>query len=191
VTGTVDRVSYTQMKHGTKEDYELLMGGWANDDNTDAVVSTLLDLVERQDGDNGAHPISRREHSLQSGTRAVRDGADDETIFIALLHDIGDVLALHNHSEVSAAILRPYLSDEAWWVVRHHGIFQTYYYAHHLGGDRHERDQHRDHPHFAACVRFCERYDQCSFDPAYVSLTPEDFAPIVRRVVAARKHQWV
>lgn len=183
------KVAYTEMKHGTKEDYELLFSGFADD--TSRFADVCLGLVRQQDGENGAHPISRMEHSLQAGTRAVRDGASDEMVTVALLHDIGDVLALHNHSAVSAEILRPFISEENYWVIKHHGIFQKYYYAHHLGGDRHERDQFKDHPYFKACVRFCERYDQNSFDPDYDTLPIEHFEPIVKCVFAESRAQWV
>ena len=95
---------------------------------------------------------------------------------------IGDLLAPNNHSELAAAILKPYVSDEAHWILQHHGVFQAYYYAHHLGGDRNARDRYRGHPHFDATVRFCEDWDQPSFDPAYNSMPLESFEPLVRRI---------
>ena len=84
----------------------------------------------------GGYKIDRLQHSLQVATRAYRDGADDETVVAALLHDIGDWLAPYNHSQVAAAILKPYVSKRTYWVIKHHGLFQSYYYAQHLGGDR-------------------------------------------------------
>ena len=124
------------------------------------------------------------EHSLQSATRAHRDGADEETVVAALLHDIGDLLAPHNHSELAAAVLRPYVSERTYWVVRQHGLFQSYYYAHHMGGDRNARDRYIDHPWYQDAVDFCHRWDQSSFDPEYESLPLEFFEPMVRRIFA-------
>ena len=124
------------------------------------------------------------EHSLQSATRAHRDGADEEMVVAALLHDIGDLLSPYNHSEMAAAVLRPYVSEKTYWIVRHHGLFQSYYYAHHSGGDRNARDAYRDHPWYQATVDFCERWDQSSFDPEYDSLPLEFFEPVVKRVFA-------
>ncbi len=136
------------------------------------------------------YQVDRHEHSLQSATRAYRDGADEETIVAALLHDLGDELSPYNHSEFAASILRPYVSDKLYWIVKHHGVFQMYYYAHLTGGDRNARDRFRDHPYYQDAVDFCEKWDQRSFDPAYESLPLEFFEPMVRRVFAAPKPGW-
>ena len=42
-------------------------------------------------GDTGGYAIDRLAHSLQSATRAQRDGWDDEYVVCALVHDIGEV----------------------------------------------------------------------------------------------------
>ena len=100
----------------------------------------------------------------------------------ALLHDIGDLLAPHNHSEVAAAILKPYVSKRTYWVIKHHGLFQSYYYAHHSGGDRNAREKYRGHPYYEAASAFCHLWDQPSFDPNYDTLPLETFEPLVRRI---------
>ena len=46
------------------------------------------------------------------------------------------------------------------------------------------RERHRGHPHFDDCERFCERWDQCAFDPDYPNLPLEHFEPMVRRIFA-------
>ena len=58
------------------------------------------------------------------------------------------MLAPHNHCELAAAVLRPYVSEKTYWIVKHHGIFQAYYYAHLEGGDRHARDRFREDPYY-------------------------------------------
>ena len=68
--------------------------------------------------------MSRLEHSLQAATRALRDGADDELVAAALIHDVGDELAPYNHAEIAAGILRPYVRSEVTWIVEQHGLFQ-------------------------------------------------------------------
>ena len=98
------------------------------------------------------------------------------------MHDIGDDLAPYNHSDFAAAILQPYVAQEVHWVILQHGLFQTYYYAHHDGGDRHARDQLRDHRWFDLCVDFCERWDQSSFDPDYPTEPLAAFEDDVREV---------
>ena len=141
-------------------------------------------------GDKLGYQVDRYTHSLQSATRAESDGADEETVVCALLHDLGDVIAPDNHSEVIASILRPYISEKNHWVLKHHGLFQGYYYFHHMGGDRNARERYKDHPFYQDCVDFCEKWDQTSFDPDYPTLPLEYFKPMVRKVLTAPKYTW-
>ena len=171
-------VGFTRMDRGTAEDYALLGRRWR--EHQAGLADNLLGILKQMAGDPLGYRIDRYQHSLQTATRAQRDGADAETVVCALLHDIGDVLAPANHSQVSAAILRPYVGDRNYWVIQHHGLFQGYYYFHHAGQDRHARDAFRDHPHYQACVDFCARWDQLSFDPDYDTLPLDFFEPMVR-----------
>ena len=182
----METVSFTRMQDGTAEDYALLdryerayMG---------ALPDKLLGALQRLKDSFAGYQVSRYEHSLQSATRAHRDGRGEEYVVAALLHDIGDELAPYTHGEMTAAVLKPYVSEEICWVVKYHGLFQTFYYAEHTGGDRNARDRFRDHPYYQACVEFCERYDQNCFDPAYDSLPVETFEPMVRRVFAEPRY---
>ena len=102
----------------------------------------VMDWLREMDGES-PYQVTRLEHSLQSATRAERDGADDETVVCALLHDIGDILAPANHSEVAAALLAPFVSEKNHWIVKHHGLFQGYYWFQFMGQDRNARDQYR------------------------------------------------
>lgn len=180
-----DAVSFTRMADGTAEDYALLERYEAADlaEFPDRVLEWLRSMDEHT-----GYQITRLEHSLQAATRAHRAGEDEETVVVVLLHDIGDVLAPANHSEVAAAMLRPYVSDENYWIVKHHGLFQEKYYAHHYGRDPDARDRYRDHPHYEATVRFCADYDEVSFDPAYPTEPLSFFEPMVRRVLASPRH---
>ena len=175
-------VSFTSMAAGTREDYELLERLEAEfaANTADRVLEQLRSLA----GSLGGYKIDRLEHSLQAATRAYRDNADEETVVAALLHDIGDLLSPHNHSELAAAVLRPYVSERTYWIVRQHGLFQSYYYAHHFGADRNARDRYINHPWYQDAVDFCHRWDQSSFDPEYESLPQEFFEPMVRRIFA-------
>ena len=177
-----ESVSFTSMAAGTKEDYEMLERLEAEfaASTADRVLEQLRGLA----GSLGGYKVDRLEHSLQSATRAYRDDADEEMVVAALLHDIGDLLSPHNHSELAAAVLRPYVSERTYWIVRQHGLFQSYYYAHHFGDDRNARDRYIDHEWYQDAVDFCERWDQSSFDPEYESLPLEFFEPMVRRIFA-------
>lgn len=176
-----DKVSFTAMEHGTRDDYDLVAEHDAA--NASELADRVLGWLTSMDGDT-PYAISRLDHSLQTATRAERDGADDETIVCALLHDIGDVLAPTNHSQAAAALLAPYIGEKNHWIVKHHGLFQGYYWMHHYGLDRNARDRYRDHEHYEACVDFCERWDQASFDPDYDSYPLEHFEPLVRALFA-------
>lgn len=181
------RVSFTQMKDGTAEDYALLeelekpfLAGTAE--------RLLKELAAQDEETLPGYRITRLQHGLQAATRARADGADLDWVVAALLHDIGDRLAPQNHDKMAAEILRPYVREEVAWVVEHHGIFQMYYYAHHLGWDRDLRDRYRDAPHYQACADFCERWDQSSFDPDYPMEPLEAFADDVRAVFARKAY---
>ena len=177
-----ETVAFTTMAEGTREDYELLEKLEAKfaDETADRVLAQLRGLS----GSLSGYKVDRLEHSLQTATRAYRDEAEEEMVVAALLHDIGDLLSPFNHSELAAAVLRPYVSEKTCWILRHHGLFQSYYYAHHSGGDRNARDAYRDHPWYQDTVDFCHRWDQSSFDPNYESLSLEYFEPMVRRIFA-------
>ena len=168
------------MKYGSKEDYELLSKFEKEfaEKLPDRILEALKNLGDSMDG----YQVSRLEHSLQSATRAERDGADEEMIVATLLHDIGDSLAPFNHSQLVASVLRPYVSEKVYWIMLHHGLFQEYYYAHHFDRDRNARDQFKDHQYYQEAVDFCERWDQKSFDPEYESFPLEHFEPMVRNV---------
>ena len=181
-------VSFTRMADGTAEEYAFLTPFYENCRN--GVSDRLLELLKAMKGDKLGYQVDRYTHSLQSATRAESDGADEETVVCALLHDLGDVIAPDNHSEVIASILRPYISEKNHWVLKHHGLFQGYYYFHHIGGDRNARERYKDHPFYQDCVDFCEKWDQTSFDPDYLTQPLEYFEPMVRKVLTAPKHTW-
>jgi len=182
----MDSVSFTQMKDGTREDYALLAR--LEHDYVAGTADRLLTALAELDHGFGGYQVSRLGHSLQTATRARRDGADADWIVTALLHDIGDVLAPYNHDEYAAAILKPFVREQCTWVCAVHGDFQLYYYGHHVGADRLKRERHRGHPYFDDCVEFCERWDQSSFDPAYDTLPLDAFAPLVHEVFARKAY---
>ena len=174
------KIKFTQMKDGTKEDYLLLQK--REKKFTKETPSRILKYMSNLTSTLEGYQISRLEHSLQSATRALQDKAGDEMIVATLLHDIGDELAFHNHSEFAATILKPYVSKKTHWIIEKHGIFQLYYYAHHLGHDRNERDKYRGHKYYKDTIDFCEKWDQKSFDPNFKSLTLKNFEPYVKKV---------
>ena len=168
------------MKDGTKEDYLLLNKHEKKfiESTPDRIIKFMSGLTKTLEG----YKVNRLEHSLQTATRALNDKAEDEMVVAALLHDIGDELAPLNHSEYAAAVLRPYVSEKTHWIVEKHGEFQMYYYAHHLGYNKNERESYKGHKYYQDTIDFCEKWDQKSFDPNFKSLTLKDFEPYVKKI---------
>ena len=176
----MEKVKFTQMKDGTKDDYLLL-----DKHEKKFIKSTGDRLINFMSGLNSTlegYQISRLEHSLQTATRALNEKANDEMIVAALLHDIGDDLSPLNHAEYAAAVLKPYVSEKTHWIIEKHGIFQLYYYAHHIGGNKNEREKYKGHKYYIDTINFCENWDQKSFDPNFKSLTLKDFEPYVKKI---------
>ena len=174
------KVNFTEMKNGSKEDYEFLERYEKNFERKTA--DRLLKYLASQTTTLEGYQITRLEHSLQAATRAYKNGESEEMVVATLLHDIGDDLAPMNHSQYAASIIRPYVSEKTYWIILHHGLFQTYYSAHHLGGDRNARDKFKDHKYYQDTVDFCEKYDQSSFDPNYNSMSLKEFEPMVKKI---------
>lgn len=182
MTERPERARFRAMTDGTAEDWAIIAahaGPYSR-----GLAARVIDHLRLLDGDFGGFPVDRLAHSLQTATRAFRAGESEPYVVMALLHDIGDTLGSYNHPDIAAAILKPFLTEDLHWIVAHHGIFQGYYFFHHLGLDRHMRERFRGHPHFEACAVFCERYDQSAFDPDYDSMPLEAFVPMVERVFA-------
>ena len=179
----LDRAKFHAMTESTQEDWAAIARVAAP--HRGELADRLLAHLMLLDNDHGGFAVDRLEHSLQTATRAHRDGRDEEYVVCALIHDIGDILLPANHAELGATILKPFISDANHWMMAQHGIFQGYYVFHHLGLDREMREQFRGHPHFEYCAQFCHLYDQNSFDPAYESMPLEAFEPMLRRVTAA------
>ena len=185
----MEKVNFAHMADGTAEEYTFLASLEEKyiSDLPGRLMASLEGLEETLPG----HQVSRLEHSLQSATHAFNAGEPEEMVVAALLHDIGDELAPASHSEMAAAILRPYVSERTYWIIKHHGFFQTYYYNHHFGRDRNARDRYRDHEWYQDCVDFCENYDQNCFDPDFESKPLEFFRPMVERVMGKPKEHFV
>jgi len=171
------------MQDATADDYRIVGEHGAR--FMAALSERVLDHLRLLAGDTGGYAVDRLTHSLQTATRAHRDGRGEDYVVCALLHDIGDTLASFNHAELAATILHPFVSEQLHWIVQQHGIFQGYYFFEHLGLDRNMRDRFRSHPWFRDCEEFCALYDQNSFDPGYDTAPLAFFEPMVRRVFSA------
>ncbi len=176
------RATFVRMQDSTREDWQAIGGEFMH--FAGGLPERVMAHLKLLEGDYGGFPVDRYTHSLQTATRALRDGRDDEYVVCALLHDIGDTLGAFNHPDIAAAILQPFVSEENHWMVKHHGIFQGHYFFHHIGLDRDLREQFRTHPHFDRTAEFCELYDNPAFDPKGETLPIGEFEPMLRRLMA-------
>ena len=183
---TSPRATFTSIEHSTETDWKIIFSQFVP--YAQALPDRVLAHLRVLDGDYGGFPVDRLRHSLQTATLAHRDGRDDEYVICALLHDIGDTLGSYNHPDIAAAILKPFVTEANHWMVAHHGIFQGYYFFHHLGMNRDMREVFRDHPHYGRTEEFCARYDGPAFDASYDTFPLDFFEPILRRVFAQPKH---
>ena len=188
MTDTIDpttdghpRASFTSFEESTAEDWALIVPQLEVTQSmvADRVIGLLRDLRS----DHGGFPVDRLEHSLQTATRAERAGKDDEYVFCALVHDIGDTLSPYNHPDIAAAIVKPFVSEANHFMVKHHGIFQGYYFWDHIGLDGNAREQFRGHEHFEHTEEFCAEYDQTAFDASYTSNPLEHYEPLIRQIL--------
>ena len=176
------RAQFTRMKDSTQADWSVISSEFMQ--FTQTLPDRVMAHLKLLQGDYGGFPVDRFTHCLQTGTRALRDGRDEEYVVCALLHDIGDTLGTFNHPDIAAAILKPFVSEANLWMVQNHGIFQGYNFFHHIGMDRNMRDMFRGHEHYARTEEFIALYDDPAFDGSYDSLPIEAFEPMLRRVMA-------
>lgn len=184
----MDKLAFRHLADSTKADHDILQP-YLEEENRHTADRVLEMFASLKDKDCGPLPVDMFEHGLQAATLALQDGEDEETIVCALLHDLGHFVAPMNHGRFIAELLQPFISDENYWILQHHTIFQAYYYLHHLGKDRNARDKYRDHPYYDRAVRFVERCDQKAFDATFKPEPIETFAPMVRRVFARAPHE--
>lgn len=180
VVDNTERATFTNMVEGTKEDWGTIAKHAVH--FSQGLADRVLDHLRLLDGDFGGFPIDRLQHSLQTATRAHRDGRDTEYVVCCLLHDIGDTLGSYNHADIAAAIMQPFVSEKNHWMIANHGVFQGYYFFEHLGMDKNARDQFKDHPYYEYAAQFVHLYDQAAFDPDYDSEDLAFFEPMVREV---------
>jgi len=177
-----ERAAFSSMQHSTAADWQLIATEFAT--YAKVLPDRIMAHLRLLEGDFGGFPVDRYTHSLQTATRALQDSRDEEYVVCALLHDIGDTLATNNHPDIAAAILKPFISDANLWMIEHHGIFQGYYFFHHVGLDRNMRAQFAEHAHYDYTAEFCDLYDSPAFDAKAKTLPLAEFEPMLRRVLS-------
>ncbi len=145
-------------------------------------VEPVLGLLRSLSGITHGFPVDQLTHALQTATRAERAGAVPTMVVACLCHDIGKAFSVDNHGAIAAELLRPFVADDIYHVVRAHQDFQGRYFNEHFGRDPDARLRHRHEPWYEQAARFADDWDQVSFDPAYPTEPLEHFEPLVRVV---------
>jgi predicted HD phosphohydrolase len=177
--------TFTRMDESTAEEWGVIGTETMKHQGrvADRVLAMLASLAEITDG----FAVDQLTHSLQTATLAERAGADDEVVVASLCHDIGKAVSVPNHPKIAAEILKPYVRDEVYQMIRTHQDFQGRHYYAHFGGDPDAREQYQGEPWFDLTARFADEWDQIAFDPEYDTLPLEHFEERVREVFAAAK----
>jgi predicted HD phosphohydrolase len=148
------------------------------------VAENVLDLLRALDRLDDGFAVSQLTHALQTATRAERARASEELVLAALCHDVGKRISIFGHAHVSAAILRPYVSPDVFWIVDNHQAIQGRHYRHYFGGDPDAWRALERHAAFGQAWQFVEEWDQTSFDPDYPAEPLDHFEPLVRELFA-------
>ena len=141
-------------------------------------------LTASRDDPGFGYAINNYRHCLQSATMAMQAGCDEETIVVALLHDVGFIVCPHTHGDFAAELLGPYVSEANEWMLRHHACFQEHHVHGCPGVEREARERWRGHPHFEWTARFVDRFDQRAISASFVESPIETFEPMVARLFA-------
>lgn len=143
------------------------------------VAEQIMTMLQSLSNITDGFSVDQLAHSLQTATRAERDGATEEIVLASLCHDIGKVISVLNHPRIASEILRPYVSDDIRAMIEAHQDFQGRHYYGHLGMNPDARDQYRDCSWYAIAEQFADEWDQLSFDPDYPTETLDHFQPLV------------
>jgi predicted HD phosphohydrolase len=182
MTPPAERAAFRALADALPEDWAIIEAAeraYRRDQGPGAGLLKILASLEH--GPCLGAPINLYQHCLQTATRVLEAGEDDELVVVALFHDMPEAFSDNHHGLVAAQLLAPWLSPRREWLLIRHVEFQALHFANHPTRNRHERDAYRGHPDFDATAEFCARYDQNSFDPHYPTFSLDRFVPIVRR----------
>jgi predicted HD phosphohydrolase len=179
----MERQHFTRMDTSEREQWDFIFKETAR---VQAQVPQQILSMLRSLGDVYAgFGVSQLHHALQTATMARRDNASDEMVLAALCHDIGKAVAIPNHGEISAAILRKYVSADTYQIILTHQDFQGRHYYEYFGRPGTLRERYKHEPWFAAAETFTDAWDQAAFDPSYKVLPLEEFTPLVTKFFSA------
>lgn len=173
------QTDFTRMDESTRDQWQVI--GEATVAHQPNVAKRVLEMLRSFEGVKLGFGVDQLHHMLQTATMARRANAADEIVLCALVHDIGKYISVANHGQIAAEMLKPYVSRDAYNIVRTHQDFQGKHYYEHFGMDPNRRELHKHEPWFELAQVFTDDWDQAAFDPAYKVLPLEEFEPLVQQ----------
>jgi len=170
---------FTRMDESTHEQWHTI--ALATLAHQPQVGKRMIEMLRSFDGVRLGFGVDQLHHMLQTATMAKRANASDELVLCALLHDVGKYVSIINHGQIAAEMLKPYVSRDAYHIVRTHQDFQGRHYYQHFGMEQNLRERHRDEPWFDLAQVFTDEWDQAAFDPHYKVLPLGEFEPLVHQ----------
>src|SRR5215475_15940855 len=129
--------TFTRMDESTLEQWMVI--GKETSANQGRVADRILAMLESLADITDGFATDQLTHCLQTATRAERAGADDQVVVASLCHDIGKAVSVPNHPAIAAEMLKPYVREDVYWMIKVHQDFQGRHYYHHFGGDPNAR----------------------------------------------------
>ena len=82
-------------------------------------------------------------------------------------------------------MIKPYVSEDAYHIIRTHQDFQGEHYYHYMGKPQDLRKQYVNEAWYKKAIEFTDEWDQAAFDPNYQTDTLESFEPLIKKFFAA------
>ncbi len=127
--------------------------------------------------------MAQLHHALLCADIARSDGASDELVLCALCHDVGKIMGYEHHGEISAGMLRPYVSDASYRVVKAHQDFEAYHIREHAPQMALLREAYKHEPWYELAIQFAQ-WDQAAFDASAKTSALGDYVDLIKQLCA-------
>ncbi|WP_339690931.1 HD domain-containing protein [uncultured Parasphingorhabdus sp.] len=174
------QATFTRMQDGTLEEWKVI--GAAHKEEFKNTADRFIGMLKSLEQHTLGFACDQLQHSLMTGTLARRAGASVEEIVIALCHDIAKAVNVPNHGPIAAEMMRPYISDDSYHVIRNHQAFQGEHYYHYMGAPTDLRKKWVDEPWYDLAVKLVDEWDAPAFDPDFEVDSLESFEPLMRKI---------
>src|ERR1700712_4014432 len=122
---------FTRMDQSNRDEWMAI--GKATIELQPEVPKRILSMLRELEHVHAGFGVSQLHHALQTATMARRANASDELVLISLCHDVGKIISIPNHAAIGAEIVRPYVSKDAYQILRTHQEFQGRHYFEYFG----------------------------------------------------------